>query len=228
MTPTTRSPNRWHAPTPEAPPSDIATTEGQPGQEQQTRNKPIKWANELRKAGAAGMVIWALAGAPNRDVAAPTQTPLAEASRTATTPEHLEAAHERLANARRNELNTVLDSMLISQHIKPGTPFEERSGHIPDERVRNITTILDEIAEERETLQAPIEKAPGTAYRLDPGSSGPAVDQPIISTAATASPTRATASSAGTSPSRGRRGCWPTKAIKRRSQSSWTPSSTRC
>ena len=145
MTPTTRSPNRWHAPTPGTPPSDIATTEVRPGQEQQTRNKPIKWANELRKAGAAGMVIWALAGAPSRDVAAPTQTPepdgyrsrgtvtatfLAEASRTATTPEYREAA------------------------------------------------ILNEIAEERETLQAPIEKTPGTAYRLDPGSSEPAVDQP--------------------------------------------------
>ena len=159
MTPTTRSPNRWDAPTPGAPPSDIATTEVRPGQEQQTRKKPIKWANELRKAGAAAMVIWALAGAPNRDVAAPTQTPepdgyrsrgtvtttfLAEARRTATTPEHREAAHERLANARHNELNTVLDSMLISQHIKPGTPFEERSGHIPDERVRNIVKKIDD------------------------------------------------------------------------------------
>ena len=162
MTSTTRSPNRWHAPTPGAPPSNIGTTGVRPGQEQRTKGKPIRWTDELRKASAAGMVIWALSGAPNRDIAAPTlrtepegyqsrgmvtATFLTEglnnASRTATTPEHREAAHERLTNARRNELNTVLDSMLISQHIKPGTPFEERSGHIPDERIRNIAKKID-------------------------------------------------------------------------------------
>ena len=111
-----------------------------------------RWGGWIKKAGAVGMIVWALSGV-GRDNALPAHEPGPRANHATgaaavelepTSPADRTAAHKRLAEARRAELDTVLDSMLISQHIKPGTPFEERSGHIPDERVRNIVKKIDD------------------------------------------------------------------------------------
>ena len=159
MTPATRSTSLWDLPTRGAPPIEMGAAGAEQGRPERTRDKPVKWHEELRKAGAAVMICWALSGGPNQDIAAPTQTPEPAAHRssgaitatvetgtvrTATTPENRRLAHQRLANARRNELNTVLNSMLITQRVEPGTPFEERSGYIPDERIRNIVKKIDD------------------------------------------------------------------------------------
>ena len=158
MTLPTPPQSRWRKPTRVAAPIDAGTARAEHGRESRRRDDRPEWG-ESRKACGAAMVCWALTGGPNQDIAAPSRTPEPAAHRssgavtatvetgtvgTATTPESRRAAHERLANARRNELNTVLDSMLITQRIEPGTPFEQRSGHIPDERIRNIVKKIDD------------------------------------------------------------------------------------
>ena len=42
------------------------------------------------------------------------------------------------------ELDTLLDSMLITQRIPPGVPFEERIGHVDDPRVLDIMREIDD------------------------------------------------------------------------------------
>ena len=44
----------------------------------------------------------------------------------------------------RHELDTILDSMLVTERIPPGTPFEERVGHVDDPRVLQVMREIDE------------------------------------------------------------------------------------
>ena len=111
-----------------------------------------RWGGWIKKAGTVGMIVWALSGV-GRDNAPPAHetgprtnraTAAAAVELEPTSPAKREAAHERLAEARRAELDTVLDSMLITHRIEPGTPFEQRSGHIADEGVRRIAQKIDD------------------------------------------------------------------------------------
>ena len=115
---------------------------------------------DLRKISAYALVCWTMSGGPTQGISAPSNAPesgpqasrgVVSSSRLLTADETRSArsdardeAHERLAETRRAELDTVLDSMLITQRVMPGTPLEERSGKFPDERIRKIVEKIDD------------------------------------------------------------------------------------
>ena len=98
--------------------------------------------DRIGKIGTIGLIVYTMSGL--NPIHPDPERANAPAGREATVIEQGPTVVQGRPFNMKPELDTLLDSMLITQRIPPGVPFEQRIGHVDDPRVLDIMREIDD------------------------------------------------------------------------------------